>query len=104
MEASSEIELRAGTGYQLVLCSPGGTGYVWESEVIGPPDVIRIRELCEEPHDVDRSVMQNYSVDCTYVIEALQPGKAQARFVFRRPWEKDISPLQVKYIRVNVIE
>lgn len=88
----------------MVLGSSASNGYVWEVEVIGVPDVIRIRELCEKTPDVDRSVMQNYSVDCTYLIEALRLGCAEVRFVFRRPWEKDAPPLQMKSVRVNVIE
>jgi len=102
LEASSEIELHPGAEYHLILGGTGSTGYVWECGIIGPPDVILVRETLQEaPPDTGR--LQNFSVNHTYIIEALGPGKAEARFVFRRPWEKDTSPLQVKSIRVNVL-
>ncbi|MCX7192304.1 MAG: protease inhibitor I42 family protein [Proteobacteria bacterium] len=103
MEASSEIELRAGGAHSLVLGSTGSTGYVWEFEIIGQPDVIRISENINNIQS-DTIRPQNYSVEHTYVIEALGPGRAEAHFVFRRPWEKDAPPVQVKSVRVNVIK
>ena len=103
MAASSEIELHVGAEYPLVLGSSGSTGYVWEAEVLGSPDVILIREdLAEMPPENGR--LQNFSVNHSYVIEARKPGKSEVRFVFRRPWEKDMPPLQVKSVRVSVIE
>ncbi len=99
MEASSEIELHPGAEYRLELGSPGGTGYVWAFEIIGPPGVLAVRELLQElPPETGR--LQTYSVEHTYIIEAKNPGKAEVRFVFKRPWET--TPLQVKSIQVTV--
>lgn len=104
MEASSEIELHPGGRHHLMLGSPGSTGYAWEFKVDGPPGVILVGlSAAEQSPHVQPSVLQTYSVEQTYVIEALGPGTAEAQFVLRRPWEKEVPPARVISVRVNVV-
>ncbi len=105
LEASSEIELRPGEEHHLVLGSLGSAGYAWEFEVRGSPGVIGIRSGPPGPtSDIQPSVLQTYSVEHTYVITALAPGKAEVRFLLRRPWEKGKPPARAILVHVIVIE
>ena len=105
MEASSEIELRPGYEYHLELGSLGSAGYAWEFEVDGPQGVIIVRPGPPGPSpDVQPSVLQTYSVEHSFVIEAQGPGKAEARFVLRRPWEQNVPPVKVISVQVTVIK
>jgi predicted secreted protein len=104
LEASSEIELRPGERHEVVLESSGSTGYTWEFEVDGPPDVVQVRlNQPAPPSDSQRSGLANYSVEHTYAIEALAPGSVEIRFVFRRPWQKGAPPAQTRVFRVKVV-
>ncbi len=104
LEASSEIELRTGEEYRVVLGGLGSAGYAWEPKVEGLPGVIVIRpSLPALSPDIQPSGAQTSSVEHTFVIEALAPGKAEARFGLRRPWEKGVPPVRVISVWVTVI-
>jgi len=103
LEASSDIELRPGGEYRLALGSLGSAGYTWESEIIGPQDVVLVRPgPPKTTSDIQPPVLQTYSVEETYIIEAISPGKAEVKFSLKRPWEKEKPPVQVKSIQVTV--
>jgi len=106
LEASSEIVLHPGAEHRVVLGGLGSAGYTWEFEVAGPRGVIAIRSipsvLPESPPDEHPSTLQTTSVEHTFVIRALEPGKAEARFLLRRPWQRDVPPVQTVTVRVTV--
>lgn len=106
LEASSEIVLQPGAEYRVVLGGLGSAGYTWEFAVHGPPGVIAIRPvpsvLSESALNAHRSTLETTSVEHTFVIEALEPGKAEARFLLRRPWEKNVSPVRTVTVHVTV--
>jgi predicted secreted protein len=104
LEASSEIELHPGDKCHQALGSLGSAGYAWEFEVYGPEGVIRVYQAPPGLSSiVEASVLQTYSVEHNFIIEALELGKAEVRFVLRRPWEKDVPPVQVMAVRVAVV-
>ena len=105
LEASSEITLRTGEEHRVVLGGLGSAGYAWEFEVEGSPGVIFVRASLPVPSsDPQRPVLlQTSSVEHTFIIEALAPGKAEARFVLKRPWEKNVPPVRMISVRVTVI-
>lgn len=104
MEASSEVELHLGDEHHVVLGSLGSAGYAWEYEVVGILGVILIHQALPKPVSVIQSpALQTYSVEHDFIIEALNRGKAEAKFMLRRPWEKGIPPLKVISVRVTVI-
>lgn len=107
MEAPSEITLRIGEAHRVVLGGLGSAGYAWESKVEGPPGVIYVRPSLPSAHSSGPQskppVTQTFSVEHTFIIEALAPGKAEAQFILRRPWEKNVPPLRMISIRVTVI-
>lgn len=110
LEASSEVVLRPGDEYPVVLGGLGSAGYAWEFEVDGPSDVIAVQSVPsisstsskDSQPDAHRSTLQTTSVEHIFVIEALEPGKAEARFLLKRPWEKSGPPVRTVTVRVTV--
>lgn len=103
LEASSDIKLGVGDQHEIVLDSPGGTGYVWELEVDAPPNVLEVQFGESTPlRDEQSGGLANFSSKHTYVIKALAPGSGEVRFLLRRPWQKTAPPAQVKLVRVTI--
>ncbi len=110
LEASSEVVLRPGDEYRVALGGLGSAGYIWTFEVDGLPGVITVRSAPSVPSvplknfqsDTHRSTLQTASVEHIFVIEAREPGKAEARFLLRRPWEKSVPPVRTVTVHVTV--
>ncbi|SEL24884.1 protease inhibitor I42 family protein [Nitrosovibrio tenuis] len=113
MEASSELVLHPGAEYRVVLGGLGSAGYVWEFQINGPPGVIAIRPVLpvlpesppkapDAPDAAHPSALQTTSVEHTFIIDALEPGEAEALFFLRRPWQKDVPPVRTVTVRVTV--
>jgi len=90
----------------VVLGGLGSAGYVWEFEVDEPPGVIAVRPGLSSvvPPHANHSRLQTYSVEHTFIIDALRPGKAEVRFLLRRPWQKDVPPARTVTVHVTVTE
>ena len=85
----------------------GSAGYRWEFEVYGSPGVVAVHPdfpAQQNQAPMNPSVLQTTSVEHLFTIEALKPGKAEVRFLLRRPWQKDVSPVRTETIRVTVTE
>lgn len=110
LEASSEVVLRPGDEYRVVLGGLGSAGYVWMFEVDGLPGVIAVRSATSVPSfppensqsEAHRPTLQTTSVEHIFVIEARELGKAEARFLLRRPWEKSVPPVRMVTVHVTV--
>ena len=63
------------------------------SDLLPPPPA-------NPPHP---ALLQTSSVEHTFVIEALAPGRSEVRFMLRRPWEKNVPPVRTLSVRVTVI-
>lgn len=99
----SEIDLRPGDEYPVVLGSLGSAGYTWEFSVEGPPGVVFVRPVPPEPPSVDPlAPLHTFSTDLGFVIEALRQGTSEVRFMLRRPWEKGKPALRTLVYRVSV--
>jgi predicted secreted protein len=106
LEALPEIKLRTGEAHHVVIGGLGSAGYAWGFEVEGPTGVIFVRAslLALPPADPPHpALLQTSSVEHTFVIEALAPGKSKVRFVLRRPWEKKVPPVRMISVPVTVI-
>jgi predicted secreted protein len=106
-EAQSEIILHPGEEHCVVLGGLGSAGYVWEFEVDEPSGVIAVRSglsSAKVPAHANHSRLQTYSVEHTFIIDALKPGKAEVRFLLRRPWQKDAPSARTVTIHVTVAE
>ncbi len=103
LAALSEIELRTGEKYRVVLGGLGNAGYAWEPNAEGLPGVIFIRFSLPTPSpDVQPYGARISSEEHTFVIEVLAPGKTEVRFVLRRQWEKDVPPVRAISVWVTV--
>ncbi len=104
LEASSDIKLRPGGEYHLALGSLGSAGYTWESEIVGPQGVVLVRTGPPgKTSPVHPTFLQTYSVESTYVIEAVGPGSVEVKFSLRRPWEKGTLPAKIESFQVTVM-
>jgi predicted secreted protein len=106
LEALPEITLRTGNAHHVVIGGLGSAGYAWGFEVEGPPGVIFVRASLLPPPPANPpppALLQTSSVEHTFVIEALAPGKSEVRFMLRRPWEKNVPPVRTLSVRVTVI-
>jgi predicted secreted protein len=105
LEAPSEIVIRPGTTYRVVLGGLGSAGYLWEFEVEGSPGVIAVHpdfSTQKETMHPNHSTLQTSSVEHLFTIEALKPGQAEVRFLLRRPWQKDTPPVRTMAVHVTV--
>ncbi len=103
MEASSDIELHPGEEYSLAVGSLGGAGYEWMFDINGLQDVICVYPGPPgPPGEIEPSPLHTRSVEHVFVIKAMGAGKAEARFVLRRPWQKEAPPVQVISVKVTV--
>jgi len=98
--------LHPGEEHCAVLGGLGSAGYVWEVEIDEAAGVIAVRPGLSStvPPRANRSRLQTYSVEHTFIIDALKPGKAEVRFLLRRPWQKDASPARTVTVHVTVAE
>lgn len=104
LEASSEITLRPGGEYHLALGSLGSAGYTWESEIVGPQGVVLVRTGPPgKTSPVHPAPLQTYSVESTYILEAIGTGSVEVKFSLRRPWEKETPPAKIESFQVTVI-
>lgn len=104
-DRAAEIVLAPGEEHALMLESPGGTGYTWEAEILGPEDVLRVSLQSSEPRGgAVPPGSGTWSSEQRWVIEALRPGTAEVRLALRRPWERQRPPARVVTLRVTVKE
>jgi len=103
LEASSDITLRPGGEYRLALGSSGSSGYTWEFEVLGPQGVVMVRPGPPGPvPEIQPYLLQTWSMEESWIIEAIRPGKVEVEFALKRPMEQENPPAQIKSIRVTV--
>ena len=107
LEAPSEIVIRPGGTHRVTLGGLGSAGYLWEFEIEGPPGVIAVHPDFSTQKDsmhINPSTLQTSSVEHLFTIDALRPGKAEVRFLLRRPWQKDTPPVRTIAVHVTVAE
>ena len=91
MERRNEIELSKGDTYEVRLYGMGTVGYEWTYTLDGESTAVEV--LREIPHSDNIVQSPGDSVDSLFTIHAVHPGKIRIHFALRRPWEKDIPPL-----------
>lgn len=107
--AAGETTLVVGQVLEVSLEGNPSTGYLWEIDAGGAPQLA----LAPSPVDatpatdagnVDASPMVGSPVTIQKRFEAVQPGTTTVRLVYRRPWEKDAEPEQAVEFKVVVNE
>ncbi len=107
LEAPSEIVIRPGGTRRIMLGGLGSAGYLWEFEIEGPAGVIAVHpdfSMQKDSTHIHPSTLQTSSVEHLFIIDALRPGKAEVRFLLRRPWQKDTPPVRTIAVHVTVAE
>lgn len=76
------------------------TGYRWELSSFDP-SVVR---LSGEPDYEPASQRIGAGGSFTFKLEALAAGTSETTFVYRRPWEQDIDPIEIFTIAIKCRE
>jgi predicted secreted protein len=94
---SSTVEVRPGALIRVRLESIPGTGYAWEP-VDGLAGV-----LIHEGKDSEQGESKpGASASTEFLVRAGNSGESPLRFVYRRPWETDKSPLKEFKVLVRI--
>jgi len=99
VHAESIIESKVGKNVQVKLVSNPTTGYSWKIESISPKDIVRSIGSRYEPSEKELTGSGGVEV---WTFRAVKKGSVQVRFVYQRPWEKGIPPIEVRTIKIKV--
>ncbi|MCX6056312.1 MAG: protease inhibitor I42 family protein [Chloroflexi bacterium] len=92
------ISVKAGDSFTLTLAGNPTTGYVWELSELDQTFV----SLTGDPDYRADSNLTGAGGVYTYKFNALKAGTTTLKLIYRRPWEKDISPLETFKVTVEV--
>lgn len=108
VQAKRDGETVLAVGQVLAVSLEGNpsTGYTWEVDADGTPQLA----LVPSPADTETSVADGDGapppvgspVVRQWHFEAVQPGTTTLRLVYRRPWEKDVAPVEQAEFQVTV--
>lgn len=100
MVTTEEISLRVGGTYIVRLKGLATAGYTWGYRVDSPENVVSIT------NEVTLSSVELPAVganaDGLFSVEALAPGTVTIHFEQRRPWQKELPPVDVYLLKVRV--
>jgi len=94
----SVIHLNTGQQLQAVLNGNPTTGYNWENATISSNVIKRVGEIEFRP--ASRAIGAPGKV--TMRFKAMAPGQAELKLIYRRPWEKNIPPIDTFRVSVTV--
>ena len=102
-EADNGKKLSLKLDQVLVITLPGNitTGYSWNVEQIGGQSLRQLGEITYEPKPSPPGMV---GVGGNFVchLQAVQPGKATVKLVYKRPWEKQTPPEKTFTLEVAV--
>ena len=105
---SGETSLRPGQLLLISLVGNPSTGYNWEIESDGAPQLALAPPPDGAPAatpatEANRPVVGSPTTRKLY-FEAVQPGSTVVRLVYHRPWEKDVAPERTAEFNVTVTD
>jgi predicted secreted protein len=95
--AAPEIRLQVGESRELELRGLGSAGYSWEPHLLGPEGIVSVRRVRSGPATrppAGGPAPPSGSLPELFEVTALAEGAVRVRFVLRREWEPDESPLE----------
>jgi len=101
VHAESIIESKVGKNVQVRLVSNPTTGYSWKIDSVSPKDVVRLIGSRYEPSEKKLTGSGGVEV---WTFRAVKKGVAQVRFIYQRPWEKEIPPIEARAIKIKVYD
>jgi predicted secreted protein len=105
VEVPARIELSVGETYTLKLPGLGAAGYIWTYEVIANSDLINVSVATvrtAQSSDAGSLPTVGSGVDEIFTLKPQRVGQASIRFVQRRPWEQNQSPLKEHILEVYI--
>ena len=101
---NGETTLRVGQLLAISLEGNASTGYSWEIDADGAPQLT----LAPPPDDTGAGAAEGSPpkvgspTTLHWHFEAAQPGTTTVRLVYLRPWEKEVAPAQTAEFKVTV--
>jgi inhibitor of cysteine peptidase len=93
-----QIEMKVGQELVITLEANPTTGYSWDVDALSE-DVIR---AAGEPEFESASTLVGAGGTQTMRFEAVEAGQSTLTLAYRRPWEKDVRPIETYSIEVIV--
>ena len=99
----SEIELKTGEKFEIVLRENPTTGFRWHLVANGEPACRLLGNSFEPGKSRDKSgIYTGNGGDHSWQFQAEQPGLVKIEFVYRRSWEQAVPPAQSFTLTVHV--
>ena len=92
------VELSTGDSFELRLRASPGTGYGWAVEDPAPTEL----ELLSEEYSADPDAPVGGEETYYLRFRAVEPGAAELRMVYRRPWEAGVEPLRTFSLDIEI--
>jgi predicted secreted protein len=97
-----EIKIRSGSMIRVELDQAGATGYAWE---IHDPDKKHFEDISvKTPEPPEKSDLVGAPVKKTWLIKAMEKGKAELRFLYFRSWEGKEKAVDSFLLKVRIVE
>jgi predicted secreted protein len=100
-EVPEHLDLTVGQSQSFVLPSLGTSGYVWNENVAGAPDVVDVSWQRGFPPGAQLPAV-GASAPETLTIRAVGPGEVTVHLHQARPWERDSAPKREGQVTVRV--
>ena len=97
-----ELVLHPGQLLAVELASNASTGYAWEIEADGAPVLAPASVPAPVSSETQAPPIVGAGGVSRWRFKAVQPGTTEVRLVYRRPWEKDVAPVETVRYRVRV--
>lgn len=100
------ITLKIEESYSLLVDELASGGYSWGYSIDNGHDVIDVTEKGRVTRDTVEpggEMPNNFEAKREFIIKALKPGNAVARFFLRRQWETGKPPLKEEQLNIEVV-
>jgi predicted secreted protein len=101
-----DITLTVGESYSLQLDELSSGGYSWDYSLDEGEGIIEISQQSRAAPPVTQPggpMPDNFEAKREFIIKAIRPGRAVARFFLRRAWEKAKQPLKEQQLNITVV-
>ncbi|PWE17178.1 hypothetical protein DDZ18_05635 [Marinicauda salina] len=92
------VELSTGAVFQVRLRATPGTGYGWTVSEPAPPELALLSDELEGPAEAAPGAEESH----VFRFRAVEPGTAELRMVYRRPWEAGVEPLRTFSLHIEI--
>ncbi len=94
-----DLKVALGAAFAVTMEANPTTGYSWSVDHISPDGSIKVLESSYS--SVQPALMGSGGYQ-TWLLKGLIKGKAKILFIYKRPWEKDITPAETRTYQITV--